>query len=134
MPELESLTPAKGLEMYLQNRGDECAESTLKAHEYRLGHFVRWCESNEINNLNDITGRRLHEFRLWRKEDGDLNRVSVRTQMSTLRAFMGFCAQIDAVEVGLKDAVDVDEVGGNEATLPPTSQLPRRGRHTQAAS
>jgi integrase len=50
-----------------------------------------------IHNLNDLTGRRLYEYRLWRKEDGDLNTTSVRTQLSTLRAFIRFCETIDAV-------------------------------------
>ena len=115
MPNLEPLEPERGLELYLQHRKDEVAESTLKAHGYRLSHFVRWCDNEGIDNLNEITGRRLHEYRLWRKEEGNLNRVSVRTQMGTLRVFIDFCAQIDAVETGLRDTVDVPELEKGEA-------------------
>ena len=115
MPELEPLSPERGIELYLKHRADELAESTLKAHEYRLSHFVRWCDKEGIDNLNDITGRRLHEYRLWRKEEGDLNRVSVSTQMGTLRVFVQFCATIDAVETGLRDTVDVPELDKGEA-------------------
>jgi len=113
---LEPLSPERGIELYLKHRADELADSTLEAHEYRLSHFVRWCDNEGIDNLNEITGRRLHEYRLWRKEEGDLNRVSVRTQMGTLRVFVDFLAQIDAVETGLRDTVDVPELDKGEAT------------------
>ena len=116
MPELESLSPERGVELYLKHRVDELADASLNAHQLRLKHFVRWCDEENIENLNHITGRRLHEYRLWRKEDGDLNRVSVRTQMSTLRIFIDFCAKIDAVETGLRDAVDVPELDDGEAS------------------
>jgi len=115
MPALEPLEPEKAVELYLKHRSDDCAESTLRAHRLRLSHFVRWCNIEGINNLNEITGRKLHQYRIWRKDDGDLNRVSVRTQMSTLRVFVDFCAQIDAVETGLRDAVDVPELDKGEA-------------------
>lgn len=115
MSELEPLDPERGVELYLKHRSDELADSTLKAHEYRLSHFVRWCDNEKIDNLNEITGRRLHEYRIWRKEEGDLNRVSVRTQMGTLRVFIDFCAQINAVETGLRDTVDVPELDKGEA-------------------
>jgi site-specific recombinase XerD len=114
MSELEPLEPERGVELYLKHRADDCADSTLNAHRLRLKHLLRWCEERDITNLNELTGRRLHEYRLWRKAEGDLNRVSVRTQMSTLRAFLDFCAQIDAVEMGLKETVDVPELDKGE--------------------
>jgi len=115
MSELEPLKPERGVELYLKHREDGCADSTLRAHRIRLSHFVRWCSIEGIDNLNIITGRRLHEYRLWRKDDGNLNPVSVRTQLSTLRVFIGFCAQIDAVETGLRDKIDVPELNKGEA-------------------
>jgi len=116
MSGLEPLKPERGVELYLKHRKDDLADASLRAHRIRLNQFIRWCEEEDIENLNTITGRRLHEYRLWRKEDGDLNRVSVRTQMCTLRVFIDFCANIDAVETGLKDAVDVPELDDGEAS------------------
>ena len=115
MSTLESLKPERAVKLYLKHREDGCADSTLRAHRIRLSHFVRWCSIEGIDDLNNITGRRLHEYRLWRKDDGNLNPVSVRTQLSTLRVFIGFCAQIDAVETGLRDKIDVPELNKGEA-------------------
>jgi site-specific recombinase XerD len=94
---LEPLEPEQGVELYLRQRQDDAADSTIRAHTYRLKHFIRWCDEEDITNLNELTGRRLYEYRLWRKEDGDLNTTSVRTQLSTLRAFVKFLETIDAV-------------------------------------
>jgi site-specific recombinase XerD len=102
---LEPLSPEQAKEMYHQERKGEVTERTLQAHHYRLVHFTRWCDQEGIDNMNDLTGRRLHEYRLWRKDDGDLSAVSLRTQLETLRVFIRFCETIDAVTEGLHDKI-----------------------------
>jgi len=103
--DLEPLAPEQAKEMYEQERAGEVSERTLQAHHYRLVHFIRWCEQEGIDNMNDLTGRRLHEYRLWRKDDGDLNAVSLRTQLETLRVFIKFCETIDAVSQDLHEKI-----------------------------
>ncbi|POG54857.1 tyrosine-type recombinase/integrase [Haloferax marisrubri] len=109
MPEhhtLEPIDPPTAVEMYLQEREPEVSEATLKAHRYRLNHLIRWCEAvEEIDNLNNLTGRKLHHYRLWRREDGDLSNVTVKTQMDTVRVFIRFCERIDAVRPNLSESV-----------------------------
>lgn len=116
MAELEAITPHKAREMYLAQRQDEVAEETLQSHKYRLNPFVQWCEQEGITNLNDLTARSLHEYRLWRKEDGDLNTVSLRTQLSTVRVFVRFLESIDGVEQGLHEKMLVPTVKQGEGT------------------
>ena len=137
MPALHSLTdtkPDEALKLYLRERSTEVTENTLQSHEYRLNHFVRWCnEVAEIENVNNLTGRDLHRYKLWRQEDGDLNQVSLKSQMDTLRVFLRFCASIDAVEpdlhskvmsptlsdgIGQRD-VKLDEHGGDDEEIVP---------------
>lgn len=111
---LERLEPERGVELYLQQRQDDAAESTIRAHKGRLKHFLRWCDREDIDNLNELTGRRLYEFRLWRKEDGDLSTISVRTQLSTLRAFIKFLETIDAVDNDLHNDVTMPQLKQGE--------------------
>ncbi|MFC6722965.1 hypothetical protein ACFQE1_00840 [Halobium palmae] len=70
--EPEPIDPQTALDLYLADREPEVAESTLYAHRFRIGHFVRWCGEQDIQNLNELTGRRLHEYHICRRDDGDL--------------------------------------------------------------
>ena len=98
---LEPLGPTEAVELYLADRESELAQATLYAHSSRLGHFIRWCDEQEIDNLNELTGRKLHRYRLWRRRDGDLAPPSEKSQMDTLRVFIRWCGTIDAVPVDL---------------------------------
>jgi integrase len=102
---LEPISPEDAIDMYLRERSSEVASSTIQSHEYRLGHLARWCENEGIDNLNDIGGRDLHRYKLWREEDGDLSKASLKTQMDTIRVFISFCESIDAVASGLHEKV-----------------------------
>lgn len=108
---LEPIEPQTAVELYLPDRENELRQSTLYAHRSRLGHFVRWCEEVKgISNLNGLTGRNTHEFRIWRREEGGLATPTERTQMATLRVFLKWCTTIDAVEPGVHEKVRVPTI------------------------
>jgi site-specific recombinase XerD len=102
---LEPIDAETALELYLADRENELADATLYSHESRLGHFVRWCEQQDITNLNALTGRDLHRYRLHRREAGNLSVASEKTQMDTLRVFVRWLEQIDGVEKDLSTKV-----------------------------
>jgi site-specific recombinase XerD len=112
---LEPIEPAGAKEMYFERRKQEVSESTIQAHRYRLGHFVRWCENVEgLENLNNLTGRDLQRFKMWRQEDGGLNNVTMVTQLSTLRVFIEWCERMDAVDDGLHDKILMPSLSKHE--------------------
>jgi site-specific recombinase XerD len=103
---LEPIDAETALELYLADKENELSEASLKGHKYRLGHFVRWCnEGEEIENLHTLTGRQLHRSRLWRREDGDLNKVSEKTQMDSLRVFVRWVEAVEGAEQDLSQKV-----------------------------
>lgn len=112
--ELEPIHPQEAVEWYLQEREAEVSGNTLQAHEYRLNHFVRWCDEQGIENMNEIYGRDLQQYRLWRREDGGLNNVTMVTQLSTLRVFIRWCENIDAVAEGVHDKIMLPSLSKNE--------------------
>ncbi|WP_254832083.1 tyrosine-type recombinase/integrase [Haloglomus salinum] len=115
MSGLDPIAPAEAKQMYLQQRKQEVSESTIQAHHYRLKHFVRWCENVEnVENLNTLSGRDLQRYKMWRREDGDLNNVTMVTQLSTLRVFLKWCEKIDAVEPGTFEKVLLPSLATNE--------------------
>jgi len=72
-----NLEPKHALEPYLADRENNVSQATIYSHRTRLGHFIRWCNNEaSINNLNELSGRQLHEFRAWRRIEGDLSKTT----------------------------------------------------------
>jgi integrase len=76
--------------------------------------------------MNDLSGRDLHEYKVWRKNDGGLKPISLKGQLDALKAFLQWCESIDAVREGLhekivhptlskSDEVSDVKIGGDEA-------------------
>ncbi|QLH77994.1 site-specific integrase [Halosimplex rubrum] len=110
---MESLQPEKAVEMYLQERSNEVSEWTYYSHQSRLGHFLDWCEQKGVDNLNELTGRDMHEYKLWRRESG-ISKVTEKTQMDTLRVFIRYCERIEAVQENLSEAVQSPDLDKDE--------------------
>ncbi len=91
--------------MYLDSRRHEISQGTIDGYHYRLKHFIRWCDMEEINNMNDLSGRDLHQYKTWRRDEGDLKPISLESQLDTLRIFIRWCESIDAVETDLHETV-----------------------------
>lgn len=102
---LEPLEPEQGVEWYLEDMESEYSDATIYSRRSRLGHLVRFCELEGIDNLNDLTGRILHRYRIWRREDGDLAPPSLKGQMDSVRDFIRWCESIDAVAQDLSTKV-----------------------------
>jgi integrase len=102
---LEPLDPRTAKQMYLDDRRGEVADATLQAHHYRLKQFVSWCDDEDIENLNSLSGRDLHRFRVKRQNDDDLATATMKGQLATLRMFVRFCTSIDAVEPKLDEKI-----------------------------
>ncbi|WP_338727008.1 site-specific integrase [Haladaptatus sp. DJG-WS-42] len=112
---LEPIAPERALELYLDHRRNEVAVQTLQSHRSRLRYFVGWCHDQNIENLNNLTGRTLYEYRIWRRNDGDLSKVSEKTQMVTIRVFIKFLESIDAVDPDLHTKVQLPILSASDA-------------------
>ena len=108
------MRPKKALNIYLEARANEVTEATLQSHEYRLNHLVRWCKQEGIEDVADLDRRDLHEFRVWRREDGDLAPASEKTQMDSVRVFIKHLERLDVVETGLHEAVVSPALSGTD--------------------
>lgn len=131
--ELEPLDPEMAVEMYREARRDEISSETLQSHTYRLEAFIQWCEEIGIDNLNDLTGRELYEFRIWRREghgEGreELKPISLRGQLATVRAFLGFAAEVNAVPDDLREKVPLPTLSKGESVSDTTIEPERVDR------
>lgn len=109
MNELEPISPREAYRLYRNDCEGELSPRTIEARDYRLGFFLRWCESKDdngdphITNLNEISGRDIYKYRTWRKQD--IKPVTLKAHISDLRQFMKFCVTIDAVPSSIPDKV-----------------------------
>mgnify|MGYP000194574002 FL=1 len=108
---IEPITPRRAKELYLEDRTD-LSDTSKQNHGYRVERFVEWCEENDLDNLNDLTGRDLHEFKVWRAQD--VNNVTLQNQLGTIRQFLAFCERIDAVPGGVSGKVELPQLGMDE--------------------
>lgn len=115
---LEPITPAEAVELYFSHRAPELAEKTVQNQRYRLNAFLEFCDENDIDNLNRLTGRNLQRFRIWRQEgDGSYKpakKITLKHQLRTLQKFLEFAASIDAVEKGMREQVLIPAVDREE--------------------
>ncbi|WP_135806787.1 tyrosine-type recombinase/integrase [Halorussus marinus] len=104
--DLQPLAPREAMEMWIERQKSEKARETVQSYRYRMDQFVRWCEQEGIENLNSLDGRTLYRFDSHRRGE-ELNSSTLNNQLGTLRLFLDFCEDIDAVEDGLSRALDV---------------------------
>jgi integrase len=120
--DLKPMAPEEAVEFYLESRKDDAAEWTVTSHESRLRPFLEWCrEEAEVENMNELNGRDLYQYRVWRREggysDGDVETLApatLETALSTLRTFLQFAADIEAVHEDLYMKVPIPDLSSSE--------------------
>lgn len=90
---------------YIESRKADVRDTTLQTHHYRLKHFVRWAEQEDIEGTQELERHHIDEYSVWRRKDGDLSKSSMKGQMDTLRVFLKYLERIGAVEEDLHEAV-----------------------------
>lgn len=99
--DLQPLAPEEGVERFIEHRRPSVRQSTIENAKTRLGHFLDWCEERGIENLNDLTGRELADFVSWRR--GDVAPITLQKQLSSVRQFLRWADDIEAVTDGLAE-------------------------------
>jgi site-specific recombinase XerD len=92
--ELEPLNPRMGTELFLEHKATDCTDSTVQNHRYRMKHFLEWCEKEATDNLNDLSGRDLQQYRLWIADNNDINAVTMKNMTSGFRVFLKWAGSV----------------------------------------
>lgn len=107
-PELVSTKPGEAFELWMDQQG-ESAERTRAAYRYRIEPFLRFLAEERVVDLNDLTTRHVKEFES-RRRGGDRERQTLNNQFGTLRQFLSYCADLDAVTEDVAGSVNVPEL------------------------
>ena len=56
---LTPILPQKARDLYLDDRKEDASYDTRETIEPGVDFFIQWCESEEITNMNAVSGREL---------------------------------------------------------------------------
>lgn len=120
------MPPEAAVERYLKRRQSDSTESSVYAWKYRLKLFVEWCEEMDIEVVGDLRGRDLDLY--YEDRAADVAPVTLEGEMFTLRKFVEYLDQLDAVEGRLHESVRIPDLDQGERTdetlLPAERALP----------
>ena len=109
--ELDPIEPREALELFMdKRRSNNRAPSTLTSNRSHLSIFIEWLEGQGLTNLNELTGRDVFQYRQKREHEDGLAPASLKGQISTIRMFLRFCAEIEALPQDFHRKVD-PEIG-----------------------
>ena len=116
---LEPLSPEEGVEKYIEWKEGEIRPQTIDEYETKLGHFLDYCDSNDIDNLNNLSGRDIKEYSRYRRDEtkpngGELSSNTLKDDMYILQEMCRFLAEIEAVYEDLFKKVDIPSLEAGE--------------------
>lgn len=116
---LQPITPAEGVEQFLEWKSTDIVSQTVGEYERKLGYLKQFCEMKSIENLNEFDGRTLNEYRRWRRlESADrsepLAPKTMRDELYLLNNFVGFLEDIEGVADGLSKKIDIPDLDDGE--------------------
>jgi site-specific recombinase XerD len=99
------MKPERAVERYLKERRPEVAESTYYNHKYALDQFVDWCIEAELDDISELDGLHIHDFKIYRREQCGINEVTLYNNLCTLRVFIKWLESMEIVEKGLAEGM-----------------------------
>lgn len=113
---LQPITPEEAITRFLENKSTDIRPNTIAEYRRKLTHFERFCDTLQIENLNDLDGCQLQEYRQWRHTESTdqttpLSNKTLRDDIYLLRDFFRFLGQIEGVPAGFHEKVNVPELG-----------------------
>lgn len=110
-----SLSPRDARDRFLSRRKQENTERTVRSYRNRLTRFVEWAEEHGIEEIGQVSGWELDEYRAAR-EAADVAPVTLRGQMMAVKQLMDYCESIGVVDDDLGEKVPIPKVSQSDET------------------
>nr|WP_241988342.1 site-specific integrase [Halorubrum sp. SP3] len=102
----------RAIQRYLRRRRSDSTDSSVEAWKYRLKLFREWCYGIDLKRVGELRGLDFDEY--YEIRAGEVAPVTLEGEMWTLRMFVKYLEQIDAVERGLHESVRIPELDRDE--------------------
>lgn len=116
------LTPEEAVADFLKEKEGEVSASSHRNYRYPLRYFTEFCNARGIDYVNDLTGYHLKQFKVSRRND-DINNVTLRNNLSTLRVFLQWCEEAQLVEPNFHELVQLPKMDDGELVSDQVFQL-----------
>jgi site-specific recombinase XerD len=128
--------PAEGIEIYLDKRSSDIRKQTETEYRRKLQIFVDFLDDRGIENLNDLNGRTIYEYQIYRRDESSdevdtLSKKTLRDDLYLLRDCLETLENIEAVPDGLHSSFDIPTLTAEEATV---DEVLREDRITEILS
>lgn len=99
-----------GLDMFLLDcEARRLTPQTLTFYKQKLSVFVRWCEEQQLDGLDDVTARDLRQFLVSIQRRG-LSSQYQHNLARAIRAFLNFCVRDELIDESPFDRVQMPRV------------------------
>ena len=109
------MPPREAMERFLDSSRLDRADETIRTYRYRLKLFVEWCEVYEIDRVGAFDGTVFDDYRRQRTGDG-LAPSTLRNEMQTIKKWVEYLEEIEAVDDGLGEKVRVPRPSPDQET------------------
>ena len=86
---VQDFIPEWANQFYIAKKVEGLSPYTLTFYKQQLGHFLKFCDSQMIKNVQDITSNDIREYLLWLENNGH-NPGGKHGAFRSLRAFLNF--------------------------------------------
>jgi len=118
-PDLVETPPREAFDLWMDQQ--DKAESTLQSYRYRVRPFLQFLSERGIDDLTELTSRDIKEFEAQRRASS-LQRTTINNQFGTIRQFLEYCEDLDAIAADTVAALDVPDLSKDERVN--TERLP----------
>ena len=106
------LSIRKAVERYLRRRRSDSTDSSVEAWKYRLKLFREWCDGIDLKRVGELRGMDFDEY--YELRAAEVAPVTLEGEMWTLRMFVKYLEQLDAVDDGIHESVRIPDLDPDE--------------------
>lgn len=104
---MESIDKNEASRLFFESRSSEHSDATLKLDRTAVNQFIGWIEHED---LNYVTARDLHRFKLFLQSEYSKSTVAMR--YGKIRIFLSFVASIDGIDADVPEKMQVPSRNG----------------------
>lgn len=91
------MKPERAINRYLAEKKPEWADSSHYNNSSALNRFLEFCEEDGLDNICEIDGFHISDFKQYRRESG-INEVTLYNNLCSLRGFLKWCHAMGLIE------------------------------------